>query len=85
MDKFLYIIFFILAISAASPYSEAQDKPSTTEEHELRHEHSVSPGEPFSGAEQVFTLGKEHGIFLRKKLIKLYCKYFECEVEEKND
>lgn len=39
----------------------------------------VATGEPFSGAEQVFNLGKEHGQLLRAQIIKVYCHVAKCD------
>ncbi|MGL1089237.1 hypothetical protein [Vibrio vulnificus] len=65
--SWLILLFFLPCGSFANEQTE-------TEGHEL----PIATGAPFSGADQVFNLGKQHGQLLRAQIVKMYCSVAKC-------
>lgn len=71
-----FLKIFAILVAAGFPFQSyaAKDKNDVTQEGK---ENFVS-GQPFSGADQVFQLGSEHGKYVRKWIIEKYCEFMEC-------
>ncbi len=66
--SWLILLFFL-------PCGSFADEQIETKGNEL----PIATGAPFSGADQVFNLGKQHGQLLRVQIIKMYCRVAKCD------